>query len=61
MLSGVVNVACNLFFVIVLHMGVAGVATATVIAQVISAALIVLFAVATVLTAVFMAGSGRGK
>ena len=42
LLSGVVNVICNLFFVIVLHMGVAGVATATVIAQVISAALIVL-------------------
>ena len=29
--------------------------------EVIAAALIVLFAVATVLTAVFMAGSGRGK
>ena len=42
MFSGVVNVLCNLFFVIVLHMGVAGVATATVIAQVISATLIVL-------------------
>lgn len=38
--SGVVNVLCNLFFVIVLQMGVAGVATATVIAQIISAALI---------------------
>ena len=42
LLSGVVNVICNLFFVIVLGMGVAGVATATVIAQVISATLIVL-------------------
>ena len=42
MFSGVINVICNLFFVIVLHMGVAGVATATVIAQIISAALIVL-------------------
>lgn len=42
MFSGVVNVLCNLFFVIVLHMDVAGVATATVIAQVISATLIVL-------------------
>lgn len=40
-LSGVVNVLCNLFFVIVLHMGVAGVAAATVIAQIISAGLIV--------------------
>lgn len=40
--SGVINVLCNLFFVIVLHMGVAGVAAATVIAQVISAGLIVL-------------------
>ena len=42
LLSGVVNVICNLFFVIVLGMGVAGVATATVIAQIISATLIVL-------------------
>lgn len=40
LLSGAVNVVCNLFFVIVLHMGVAGVAIATVIAQFISAALI---------------------
>lgn len=40
-LSGVVNVLCNLFFVIALHMGVAGVAAATVIAQIISAGLIV--------------------
>lgn len=42
LISGIVNVCCNLFFVIALHMGVAGVATATVIAQFISACLIVL-------------------
>ena len=36
-LSGVVNVVLNLFFVIVLHMDVAGVALATVLAQTISA------------------------
>lgn len=40
--AGVVNVAFNLFFVIVLHMGVAGVALATIIAQAISAGLILL-------------------
>jgi putative MATE family efflux protein len=39
--AGVVNVFLNLFFVIVLNMGVAGVATATVISQTISAMLIV--------------------
>lgn len=39
-LAGVVNVGLNLFFVIVLHMGVAGVATATVLSQCISAALV---------------------
>lgn len=39
--AGVVNVILNLIFVIGLRMGVAGVATATVISQVISAALIV--------------------
>ncbi len=39
--AGVVNVVLNLFFVIVCHMGVAGVATATVISQGISAALVV--------------------
>lgn len=40
--AGVVNVIFNLFFVIVLHMGVAGVALATIIAQAISAGLILL-------------------
>lgn len=39
-LAGVVNVCLNLFFVIVLKMGVAGVATATVLSQCISAALV---------------------
>ena len=38
--AGVVNVALNLFFVIKLHMDVAGVAIATVISQIISAALV---------------------
>lgn len=42
LISGVANVCCNLFFVIRLGMGVAGVAAATVIAQCISAGLIVL-------------------
>lgn len=41
MMSGVVNVICNLFFVIVLDLGVVGVASATAIAQIISACLIV--------------------
>ncbi|MGN0163977.1 MAG: MATE family efflux transporter [Candidatus Ornithomonoglobus sp.] len=41
--SGIVNVILNLFFVIVLGMGVAGVAFATVISQFISAALLVFF------------------
>lgn len=40
--AGVINVILNLFFVIVLHMGVAGVATATVISQCVSAVLVVL-------------------
>lgn len=40
--AGVINVVLNLFFVIVLQMGVAGVATATVISQCVSAALVVL-------------------
>ncbi len=40
LLAGVVNVFLNLFFVIVLHMGVAGVATATVLSQCISAGLV---------------------
>lgn len=39
--AGVINVVLNLVFVIVLHMGVAGVATATVISQAISAALVI--------------------
>lgn len=39
--AGVVNVVLNLFFVIVLHMDVAGVALATVISQTISAVLVV--------------------
>ena len=38
--AGIINVILNLIFVIVLHMGVAGVALATVISQCISAALI---------------------
>ena len=38
--AGVLNVILNLFFVIVLHMAAAGVATATAIAQYASAALI---------------------
>lgn len=41
LLAGVVNVVLNLFFVIVFHMGVAGVALATVISQAISAALVI--------------------
>ncbi len=40
--AGVVNVILNLFFVIALHMGVAGVALATVISQCISAGLVLL-------------------
>ncbi len=40
LIAGVVNVALNLFFVIVLHMGVAGVAVATAVSQVISALLV---------------------
>lgn len=39
-LSGLVNVALNLVFVIVFHMGVAGVALATVLSQVLSAVLV---------------------
>lgn len=41
-LAGVINVAGDLFFVIVLGMGVAGVAVATVLSQIVSATLIVL-------------------
>lgn len=39
--AGVINVILNLFFVIVLHMGVAGVAMATVISQAVSALLVI--------------------
>ena len=39
-LAGVINVLLNLFFVIVCHMGVAGVALASILAQYLSAALI---------------------
>ncbi len=42
LLAGVVNVLLNLFFVIVLHMGVAGVAAATSISQAVSAVLVLL-------------------
>ncbi len=42
LIAGVVNVILNLIFVIVFHMGVAGVATATVISQCISAGLVLL-------------------
>lgn len=40
--AGVINVVLNLFFVIVFHMGVAGVALATVISQGVSAGLVIL-------------------
>lgn len=40
-LAGVLNVALNLFFVIVCHMGVAGVALASVISQCVSAGLLI--------------------
>ncbi len=39
--AGVINVVLNLIFVIIFHMGVAGVAIATVISQVVSAALVI--------------------
>lgn len=39
--AGVINVVLNLIFVIVFHMGVAGVATATVISQAVSSVLII--------------------
>lgn len=45
--AGVVNVVFNLFFVIVLDMGVAGVALATIISQAISAVLILLCLIKT--------------
>lgn len=41
-IAGLINVGLNLFFVIVFHMGVSGVALATVISQCISAALVLL-------------------
>lgn len=41
-IAGVVNVVLNMFFVIVFHLGVKGVAIATVISQVISAVLVLL-------------------
>ena len=41
-ISGVINVVLNLFFVVVLHMGVAGVALATTISQAVSAVLVVI-------------------
>ncbi len=41
-IAGVVNVVLNLFFVIVCHLGVAGVALATIISQTISAILVVI-------------------
>ena len=40
-IAGIINVVLNLFFVIALHLGVAGVALATVISQCVSTALIV--------------------
>ena len=46
-LAGVVNVALNLFFVIVFHMGVSGVALATIISQLISATLVTLCLIRT--------------
>ncbi len=39
--AGIINVILNLFFVIVFHMGVAGVALATIISQTVSAVLII--------------------
>ena len=42
-ISGIINVVFNLFFVIVFKMDVAGVATATVISQVISSVLVVIY------------------
>ena len=42
-IAGIVNVLLNMFTVILLHMGVAGVAVATAASQVVSAALVVIF------------------
>lgn len=41
-IAGIINVILNLFFVIVCHMGVAGVALATIISQAVSAVLVVI-------------------
>ena len=46
-ISGVVNVLLNLFFVIALHLGVRGVALATIISQIVSAVLVLLCLVRT--------------
>ena len=46
-LSGLVNVALNLVFVIAFKMGVAGVATATIVSQYISAAVIIILLIKT--------------
>ena len=45
--AGVVNVVLNLIFVIALHMGVSGVALATIISQCVSAALVILCLIRT--------------
>lgn len=45
--SGIVNVLLNLLFVIVFKMGVAGVATATIIAQALSAAMVTVYMIRT--------------
>ena len=42
LISGIINVCLNLFFVLIFHMGVAGVALATIISQFISAALVLI-------------------
>ena len=41
-IAGIVNVVLNVFFIVVLHMGVAGVALATVISQAVSAVLVLI-------------------
>ena len=46
-IAGIVNVALNLYFVIVLHLGVQGVALATIISQIVSAALVVVCLIRT--------------
>ena len=42
-ISGLINVALNLFFVIVFHMGVAGVALATIISQYVSMIMVIIY------------------